>query len=270
MMNRQPGFLERLHESTLLKKTLCFVYVSLTVMYFDKHFKICFVKFLYQQCRAVTVWFPKLLQGKQTRPDIQICSSDPGYLVGDSSCCSGSLVHWVKLPIQTEILVSQAEKTMYGFQTNSWPSKDPSMSRELSDWLSHRNPQIPTLRVKIVTRREERNYGKSFCMHSIVTKASTGDRQGIHSSAFCSVSGPEGLEYNFLSCPFIGHVLLWPFLYKEQQIGCSITDPRCLLPIQMNNVIDCRLQCLIDLVSFFIPHQVKIHTDAQAQVQAHT
>lgn len=87
-------------------------------------------------------------------------------------------------------------------------------------------------------------------MHSIVTKASMGDRQRIHCSALCSVSALGGLNITASPALLLNIFSSDLFPYREQWIGCSITDPPHLFPIQMNSVMDCRLQCLIDLVSF--------------------
>lgn len=83
-----------------------------------------------------------------------------------------------------------------------------------AEWLA-KERNLQTLQVEIAARQEDRKHGKSLCMHSIVTKASTGNRRRIHNSALSSVSGPQGLEYSFLPFLFIVHSLVWPFFLIE-------------------------------------------------------
>lgn len=121
-----------------------------------------------------------------------------------------------------------------------------------------KSTSAPTAHATI--RRQERDYGKSLCTHSVVTKASAGNTQRIHSSALCSVSGPRGLEYNFRSCPFIGHFLPWPFSLQRTENRLSLHSS-----IQTDNVIHCRLQCLSDHVTFSSRQNTYTRTQTSSQ-----
>lgn len=48
-------------------------------------------------------------------------------------------------------------------------------------------------------------------------------------------------------------------LIKNSKLSVPSRFRRRLVPIQMNNVKDCRLRRLIDPVSVFVPHAVKLH-----------
>lgn len=174
--------------------------------------------------------FPPTAQ-ESNEPYQSCCADDPGCLLHDSSCCSG-LSSVGPTFQETEILSFISREKLYSL---SFSPPNLRQSEELeSEW---KQKNVSYYKPKFIERR---SYGEFHHIHWWITKASSRNKHRIHSWALFSLSCPEGSNNNVPSCPFVEHILLWPFLYRAVK-WLFLNWTSCRFPIQLNNVIDCGL-----------------------------